>query len=125
MTLLQKFKARHPHIPTKSGVMLGLGETMEQVQATLRDLRAHDVEMVTIGQYRQPAAPTHRCLRTWPRTQFKPLAFSAICMGFPHVPSGPRVRSSSPPHRPPPEPAAAPCTRLSGSRPTHAFLFPN
>src|SRR3546814_1048053 len=42
MTLLQKFKARHPHIPTKSGVMLGLGETMEQVQATLRDLRSEE-----------------------------------------------------------------------------------
>src|SRR6478672_9689306 len=49
LTLLQKFKAQHPGVPTKSGIMLGLGETMEQVHGALNDLRAHDVDMVTIG----------------------------------------------------------------------------
>src|SRR3546814_16547804 len=57
MTLLQQFKARHPHITTKSGVMLGQGETMEQVQATLRDLRATAVEMDTLDTYTQPTPP--------------------------------------------------------------------
>src|SRR3546814_6605749 len=50
LTLLAQFKAQHPDIPTKSGIMLGLGETLEQVEQTLRDLRAHQVDMVTIGQ---------------------------------------------------------------------------
>src|SRR5690606_18231974 len=59
LTLLQKFKRQHPSLPTKSGIMLGLGETLEQVQATLRDLRAHDVDMITIGQYLQPTAHHH------------------------------------------------------------------
>lgn len=60
LTLLQRFKAQHPSIATKSGIMLGLGETMEQVQATLRDLRAHDVDMITIGQYLQPTPDRKR-----------------------------------------------------------------
>src|SRR3546814_15210048 len=96
MTLLQKFKARHPHIPTKSGVMLGLGETMKQVQSTLRDLRANDVEMVTIGQYLQPSAPHHPVLRYWTPAEFKALEVYGMSLGFTHVASGPLVRSQSP-----------------------------
>src|SRR5690606_33248944 len=65
LTLLQKFKQQHPSIPTKSGIMLGLGETLEQVHQTLRDLRAHDVDMVTIGQYLQPSPHHHPVLRYW------------------------------------------------------------
>ena len=94
LTLLQQFKARHPSIPTKSGIMLGLGETLEQVQATLRDLRAHDVEMVTIGQYLQPTAHHHPVLRYWTPDEYKALEDYGYALGFSHVASGPMVRSS-------------------------------
>jgi len=94
LTLLQKFKAQHPHLPTKSGIMLGLGETMEQVQQTLRDLRAHDVDMVTIGQYLQPSAHHHPVLRYWTPEEFKALEEYGMALGFTHVASGPLVRSS-------------------------------
>ena len=94
LTLLQQFKARHPSIPTKSGIMLGLGETLEQVQATLRDLRAHDVEMVTIGQYLQPTAHHHPVLRYWTPDEYKALEDYGNGLGFSHVASGPMVRSS-------------------------------
>ncbi|MCR6663269.1 MAG: lipoyl synthase [Luteimonas sp.] len=94
LTLLQKFKAQHPGVPTKSGIMLGLGETMEQVQGTLRDLRAHDVEMVTIGQYLQPSAHHHPVLRYWTPDEFKALEEYGMALGFTHVASGPLVRSS-------------------------------
>ena len=94
LTLLQKFRAQHPDVPTKSGIMLGLGETMEQVQGTLRDLRAHDVEMVTIGQYLQPSAHHHPVLRYWTPDEFKALEEYGMALGFSHVASGPLVRSS-------------------------------
>ena len=94
LTLLQQFKARHPSIPTKSGIMLGLGETLEQVQATLRDLRAHDVDMVTIGQYLQPTAHHHPVLRYWTPDEYKALEDYGYALGFSHVASGPMVRSS-------------------------------
>lgn len=94
LTLLQRFKAQHPDIATKSGIMLGLGETMEQVEATLRDLRAHDVDMVTIGQYLQPSAHHHPVLRYWTPEEFKALEDYGMALGFQHVASGPMVRSS-------------------------------
>ncbi|QCO66895.1 lipoyl synthase [Luteimonas yindakuii] len=94
LTLLQKFKAQHPSVPTKSGIMLGLGETMEQVQGTLRDLRAHDVDMVTIGQYLQPSPHHHPVLRYWTPDEFKALEDYGMALGFSHVASGPLVRSS-------------------------------
>ena len=94
LALLQKFKAQHPGIPTKSGIMLGLGETMEQVQATLRDLRAHGVEMETIGQYLQPSAHHHPVLRYWTPDEFNALEVYGMSLGFTHVASGPLVRSS-------------------------------
>ena len=74
--------------------MLGLGETMEQVQATLRDLRAHDVEMVTIGQYLQPSPHHHPVMRYWTPEEFKQLETFGYELGFSHVASGPLVRSS-------------------------------
>jgi lipoic acid synthetase len=55
LNLLKKFKARHPHVPTKSGIMVGLGETDEEVLQVLRDMRAHDINMLTIGQYLAPS----------------------------------------------------------------------
>ncbi|WP_454828781.1 lipoyl synthase [Pseudoxanthomonas wuyuanensis] len=94
LTLLQKFKQQHPQLPTKSGIMLGLGETMEQVKATLRDLRAHDVDMVTIGQYLQPTAHHHPVMRYWTPDEFKELELYGNELGFSHVASGPLVRSS-------------------------------
>ena len=94
LTLLQKFKQQHPQLPTKSGIMLGLGETLEQVQATLRDLRAHAVDMVTIGQYLQPTAHHHPVLRYWTPDEFKELELYGNALGFSHVASGPLVRSS-------------------------------
>ena len=94
LSLLKNFKAQHPGVPTKSGIMLGLGETLEQVQATLRDLRAHDVEMVTIGQYLQPSAHHHPVLRYWTPEEYKVLEEYGYALGFSHVASGPMVRSS-------------------------------
>jgi lipoic acid synthetase len=94
LTLLQKFKAQHPEVVTKSGIMLGLGETMEQVQQTLRDLRAHDVDMITIGQYLQPSAHHHPVMRYWTPEEYRQLEVFGVALGFSHVASGPLVRSS-------------------------------
>jgi lipoic acid synthetase len=94
LDLLKRFKAQHPDVPTKSGIMLGLGETMEQVLETLRDLRAHDVEMITIGQYLQPTPHHHPVVRYWTPEEFETLRKAGEAMGFHHVASGPLVRSS-------------------------------
>ena len=94
LALLARFKAQHPEIPTKSGIMLGLGETFEQVVGALEDLRRHDVDMVTIGQYLQPTAHHHPVLRYWSPEEFDTLAEVGNNMGFTHVASGPLVRSS-------------------------------
>jgi lipoic acid synthetase len=92
--LLSRFKARHPDIPTKSGIMLGLGETREQVETTLRDLRDHAVDMITIGQYLQPTPHHHPVMRYWTPDEFESLAEFGYNLGFSHVASGPLVRSS-------------------------------
>jgi len=94
LQLLKQFKAQHPDIPTKSGIMLGLGETLEQVEQVLRDLRAHDVDMITVGQYLQPTAHHHPVLRFWTPQEFEDLAGFGYELGFTHVASGPLVRSS-------------------------------
>ena len=94
LQLLKRFKEQHPTIPTKSGIMLGLGETLEQVQRTLNDLREHAVDMVTIGQYLQPTAHHHPVLRYWSPQEFKALEEYGMALGFEHVASGPMVRSS-------------------------------
>ena len=94
LDLLQKFKEQHRAIPTKSGIMLGLGETLEQVHGALNDLRAHAVDMVTIGQYLQPTAHHHPVLRYWTPQEFDALADYGHQLGFTHVASGPLVRSS-------------------------------
>jgi lipoic acid synthetase len=94
LDLLKRFKAQHPDVPTKSGIMLGLGETLEQVEETLNDLRAHDVDMVTIGQYLQPTAHHHPVLRYWTPEEFKAIEELGYRIGFQHVASGPLVRSS-------------------------------
>ena len=94
LELLKRFKAQHPDIPTKSGIMLGLGETLEQVEQALKDLRAHDVDMVTLGQYLQPTPHHHPVLRFWTPEEFEELAKLGYSLGFTHVASGPLVRSS-------------------------------
>ncbi len=94
LKLLQHFKAQHPDIPTKSGIMLGLGENFEQVEQVLKDLRVHDVDMVTIGQYLQPTAHHHPVLRYWTPDEFEKLAKLGYGLGFTHMASGPLVRSS-------------------------------
>jgi len=94
LTLLQRFRAQHPGVPTKSGIMLGLGESLSQVHQALRDLRAHDVNMVTIGQYLQPSAHHHPVIRYWTPEEFDELRIFGDELGFSHVASGPLVRSS-------------------------------
>jgi lipoic acid synthetase len=94
LALLQRFKQQHPEVPTKSGIMLGLGETREQVEGALRDLRAHAVDMITIGQYLQPTPHHHPVLRYWTPAEFEELREAGEVMGFSHVASGPMVRSS-------------------------------
>jgi lipoic acid synthetase len=94
LQLLKRFKEQHPNLPTKSGIMLGLGETLDQVHRTLNDLRDHAVDMVTIGQYLQPTAHHHPVLRYWTPQEFKDLEEYGMALGFEHVASGPMVRSS-------------------------------
>ena len=94
LNLLKKFKARHPHVPTKSGIMVGLGETDEEVLQVLRDMRAHDINMLTIGQYLAPSS-SHLPVRRYvhPDT-FKMYEQAAYDMGFTHAAVGALVRSS-------------------------------
>ncbi len=94
LQLLKRFKVQHPDIATKSGIMLGLGETREQVIQAMQDLRDHDVDMVTIGQYLQPSPYHHPVLRYWTPEEFDQFADSGRQIGFTHVASGPMVRSS-------------------------------
>ena len=92
--LLRRFKAAHPAVATKSGIMLGLGEEMAEVDEVLSDLRAHDVEMVTIGQYLQPTRHHLPVERYVPPDEFLELGVRARQMGFSSVACGPLVRSS-------------------------------
>jgi lipoic acid synthetase len=94
LKLIQAFKARFPHIPTKSGVMLGLGETNEQVLETLADLRRYDCDMLTLGQYLQPSRFHLPVSRYVTPQEFAMLADEARKLGFINVASGPLVRSS-------------------------------
>ena len=94
LALLQQFKARLPHIPTKSGLMLGLGETDEEILLVLRDLRAHGVDMLTLGQYLQPSAHHLPVLRYADPAIFREFERQAGALGFAHAACGPMVRSS-------------------------------
>ena len=94
LDLLSRFKQQHPDIPTKSGIMLGLGEDREQVEKTLKDLRNHKVEMITIGQYLQPSAHHHPVMRYWTPEEFESLSEFGYGLGFTHMACGPLVRSS-------------------------------
>jgi len=94
LDLLQRFKTIHPNVPTKSGLMLGVGETIDEVERVMHDLRAHDVDMLTLGQYLQPSKhhlPVDRYVHP---DEFDRLGELGNTLGFSHVASGPMVRSS-------------------------------
>ena len=94
LRLLADFKARHPGIPTKSGLMVGLGETNDEILGVMRDLRAHRVDMLTIGQYLQPS-PHHLPVERYVHPdQFVKFEQAAAEMGFKHAAVGALVRSS-------------------------------
>jgi lipoic acid synthetase len=94
LRLLQEFKKRHPTVPTKSGLMVGLGETDEEILAVMRDLRAHDVDMLTIGQYLQPSPHHLRVERYVDPEVFRDYERQARQLGFRHAAIGAMVRSS-------------------------------
>ncbi len=94
LELLQQFGARFADIPTKSGLMLGLGETLDEVHATMQDLRAHGVSMLTLGQYLQPSRDHLAVVRYIEPQEFDALSVAGKEMGFRQVASGPMVRSS-------------------------------
>ena len=94
LKLLQKFKALFPDIPTKSGIMVGLGETDEEVLQVMRDMRTHGIDMLTIGQYLAPSS-SHLPVRRYVHPdQFKVFEAQAYAMGFKHAAVGAMVRSS-------------------------------
>jgi lipoic acid synthetase len=94
LDLLERFKSLHPEVPTKSGLMLGLGETIEEIEQVMRDLRAHRVDMLTLGQYLQPSKNHLPVARFVHPDEFERLRVIGEQMGFAHVASGPMVRSS-------------------------------
>ena len=94
LKLLKDFKVEHPKVPTKSGLMLGLGETNEEILDVMRDLRAHDVDMLTVGQYLQPSGHHLPVLRYVTPDEFDMFAREAKKMGFANAACGPMVRSS-------------------------------
>ncbi|MCY3690236.1 MAG: lipoyl synthase [Gammaproteobacteria bacterium] len=94
LRLLKEFKRLHPDIPTKSGLMLGLGETLEEVREVMCDLRGHDVDMLTLGQYLQPSRHHLPVARFVHPAEFDGLREYGESLGFRHVASGPLVRSS-------------------------------
>jgi lipoic acid synthetase len=94
LRLLKDFKATHPDVATKSGLMVGLGETEEEILQVMRDLRAHDVDMLTIGQYLQPS-DHHLPVRSYVHPdRFRMYEEEAYKMGFTHAAVGAMVRSS-------------------------------
>ncbi len=94
LKLMQDYKARNPRVPTKSGLMVGLGETRDELLRVLDDLRAHDVEMLTIGQYLAPSREHLPVARFVHPDEFAEYAEYAQGIGFKQVASGPLVRSS-------------------------------
>jgi lipoic acid synthetase len=94
LKLLKDFKAKHPGVPTKSGLMLGLGETNDEILEVMRDLRAHDVEMLTLGQYLQPSKHHLPVTRYVHPDDFAMFEREAKAMGFSNAACGPMVRSS-------------------------------
>ncbi len=94
LQVLKAAKEMHPNIPTKSSLMIGLGETKEEIIETMDDLRAHDVDILTIGQYLQPSKSHLKIKKYWSPEEFEELKEIAMTKGFSHCESGPLVRSS-------------------------------
>lgn len=94
LQLIREFKRMNPDVPTKSGLMLGLGESLEEIEQVMRDLRAHDCDMLTLGQYLQPSRHHLPVERYVTPDEFRALAVTASELGFRNVASGPMVRSS-------------------------------
>ncbi|WP_419609490.1 lipoyl synthase, partial [Thiolapillus sp.] len=94
LKLLQEFGAAHGDVPTKSGIMLGLGEEPEEIEQVMQDLRDHDVDMLTLGQYLQPSRDHLPVSRFVTPEEFDELRLLGESMGFSNVASGPMVRSS-------------------------------
>jgi lipoic acid synthetase len=94
LELLKVFGEQHPQVPTKSGLMLGIGETDEEILQVMQDLRDHGVTMLTLGQYLQPS-PHHLPVKRFVEPAvFKDFETRALAMGFTHAACGPMVRSS-------------------------------
>lgn len=94
LNLLSAFKAQHPDIPSKSGLMLGLGEQLDEIRAVMQDLRQAGCELLTLGQYLSPSRHHLPVSRFVPPDEFEALRLDGLAMGFRHVASGPLVRSS-------------------------------
>jgi len=94
LNLLKRFKVQYPAVPTKSGLMLGVGEAIGEVEQVMRDLRAHDCDMLTLGQYLQPSVHHLPLDRYVHPDEFDRLGELGYSLGFSHVASGPMVRSS-------------------------------
>ena len=94
LDILAYAKRTRPEIPTKSGLMLGLGETMDEVRRVMRDLRAHSVDILTLGQYLRPSVKHLPVIRYVTQSEFDELKQFGYGLGFRHVESGPLVRSS-------------------------------
>lgn len=94
LTLIKEFKKLYPNVPTKSGIMLGLGETLEEVQEVMQDLHNHNCNMLTLGQYLQPSLSHLPVDRYVTPEEFDQLAEIGYAMGFSQIASGPMVRSS-------------------------------
>jgi lipoyl synthase len=94
LELLEQAKCMSPATPVKSGLMLGLGETTDEVLGVMRDLRAHSVDILTVGQYLRPSPKHLPIVRYVPPEEFEALRAAGREMGFAHVESGPLVRSS-------------------------------
>ncbi|MCF6767054.1 lipoyl synthase [Thiotrichales bacterium 19S11-10] len=94
LDLLKRFKDQFPNIPTKSGLMVGLGETDEEIYQVMKDMRTHNIDMLTIGQYLQPSIYHMAVERYVSPETFREYARIAKELGFSHVASGPMVRSS-------------------------------
>lgn len=94
LILLQRFKERRPSVPTKSGLMLGLGETLAEIEEVMGDLRAQHVTMLTLGQYLQPSVHHLPVARYVTPEEFEHLRVFGEALGFTHVASAPMVRSS-------------------------------
>jgi lipoic acid synthetase len=94
LELLKISKESHPNIPTKSGIMVGLGETRDEITQTMADLRAADVDLLTVGQYLRPSPGHVEMDRFYHPREFKEIEQEGMALGFKYVASGPLVRSS-------------------------------